>query len=449
MRRVRPVPPYVDAEGAVVRLADDRERGPAAATPAGRDRHRGRRLQLQGIEQPRRSGEHGHGVGVADVANRRYRPGQPGAPVRLHGVGPDLGQRLGLGLLHAHPARPHDHHGLAFGGQQLLLAVQADRVDPDPGPLLQQLDSPGQRPQLARSVEDHHDVWPKPGLLTSGISGRLLPLAHNGEQFGDPGSDRLRVVADQHGAVLPGLRAAVRQPAGPVPARLSRGVGEHVQPQVVRAVQGGSLRYKPTSRRTRDISGASHTNHAPSWQRDRDRCLRDAPDHLAPVLVLLGISQLHIRGQVGSPGPKHQVIGIGTTPLPQPAPRASSNGQHRGRVRKLVDPLSALSFQGYPGIVLNPDLVFPVSCGPAPSGLPALPTLAQLAANQHDRTQASNGQQVHLMQEIRHGHAQDQRHGGHEDRQRAAFRLWRRSRKLEPGATLRRQQPRRPVEVDT
>ena len=273
--------------------------------------------------------------------------------------------------------------------------------------------------------------------------------ADDGEQLGDPGGDRLRVVADQHGAVLPGVRAAVRQPARPFPARLPRGVREQVEPQVVGTVQHGRLRHEPAAGRARDIPGPATPDHAPAGQRDGDRRVRDGPDDLPPVLVLLGIGQLHARGQVGRPDPEHQVVRVGAAPLPQPAPRPGGDRTHRGRIGELSGPFGALRFQRFPGVVLDPGLVLAVGRRLPGSGLAAVPALAQLAADQHDRAQPGHRQQVHLVQEVGHGDAHDQRDRGHQERERAALSRRRRGGELEPGGALGRQQPRRPVEVET
>ena len=153
-------------------------------------------------------------IGAIDRASGRHQPGGR----RRGGRGEAVGHRL----LHPQPVRFGHDDGLAFGGQQPLVGIQADRVDPDPRAVAQELDHPGQRPEPARPVEHHHDVGPESDFLPSRFARRLLPGADDGEQFGDPGRHRLRVVPDQRGAVLPAAGPAVRQPAGPLPAVLAR-----------------------------------------------------------------------------------------------------------------------------------------------------------------------------------------------------------------------------------
>ena len=129
------------------------------------------------------------------------------------------------------------------------------------------------------------------------------------------------------------------------------------------------------------------------------------------------------------------------------AGRAWRSGQDRGGVGKLGGPFGTLRFQGLPGVALDAGLVAAVRRRPAGGRLAAVPPFPQLAAEQHDRGQARDGQQVHLVQEVGHRQAQDQRDGGHQERQRAAFNFGRRSGQLEPGLPGGRQQPRRPVEI--
>jgi hypothetical protein len=105
-------------------------------------------------------------------------------------------------LLDAQPVRPGDGDRLALGGQQPLVGVQADRVDADRRPLLSSWIDPGSD----RSLREPSKTTTMSGRNGPGRPLRwraLLPRGDEREQFGDPGRDRLRVVADQRGAVLP------------------------------------------------------------------------------------------------------------------------------------------------------------------------------------------------------------------------------------------------------
>ena len=240
----------------------------------------------------------------------------------------------------------------------------------------------------------------------------------------------------------------MRQPPYPFPAELARGVGEEVDPQVVGGVQGRGLGHQPASGGPAGVGWSGQPDHLPFWQRDGQRHLLDEWDDRPPVLVLLRVAQFDRGRQVGRPHPEQQVVRVGAAALPQAAARPGRDRQDRARVGTLLAPGGPLRVERVGDVALDARLMLGVLAFPGRGRLLAVPAFGQRAADQQHGGQARHRQQIDLVQEVGHGHAQHQRQDGHEDGQRAAFGGGRGSRQGDPGGPRRRQQPRRPVEVD-
>ncbi len=348
-------------------------------------------------------------------------------------VWPDLTDGGRHHLLHAQPVRRHDGHRLALGGQQPLVSVQADREHAHRWSLAEYLDDAGQRAQLARAVEHHHDVGPEPCLAGVHRLLCLLPVGDDREQLGDPRGHRFRVVTDEREAVLTRLRRprawpAVRQPARPLPARPARRVGEHIDLQVVGAVHGGRLRHEPAADRARRVARARDAHHAALSQRHRYRHVGDLPEDLPAVCVLLGVGQFDRGRQLGGAQAQQQVVGIGAAALPQAAPRARGDRERGARVGAVRAPGDPLRVERVPGVTLDALLVRAVLGHPLGVGLAAVLALVHVVADQHDRAQHGHGEHVDLAHEEGHRHAQEHGDNGHQHRERPALASGRRRR---------------------
>jgi DNA-binding Lrp family transcriptional regulator len=166
---------------------------------------------------------------VADVPDRRQGPGHPGAPAGIDMVRHDAADRVGHRRLDPQPVPAEHGDRLAFGRQHPLPVIQADGVDADLRSLAEQtaeqLPDPGERSQPTRAVEHHHDRRTAPDALMT-VANHPMPRADDREQFGDPGGDRLGVVAKLRDTAAARSRPAVRQPPDPLPAGPARIVRE-------------------------------------------------------------------------------------------------------------------------------------------------------------------------------------------------------------------------------
>ncbi len=493
---VRAVAPQVDAEGTVVRLTDDRHGRLTAHAPARGDVVPRRGLQLEHVEEPARGRERGVLGLAADVAQRRQRPGQPGAPGGGDEVGPHPGPAPGAGLLDAQPqfqcplggllgllgalvpgmegrktaggglrpgvARPRgdgvvaaqrlgDDEGLALAGQEALLLVQADRVHGDRRPFPQQSDDTRQRPQPTRPVPDDDDVRVGEGgtgaaavVLLEG----LLPGVEQLRQLADPGAHGLGVRPDQHVDVLAAHRAGVRQPADPVPARLCVVLGEHVELHVHRAVQHRGLRHGPPGEGLCRVAGTRDTDDAQVLQGQRDGRVLDLPGDLALVIVLLGVVEDDFGRYASGADPQEQVVGVRAPPLPQPGTGAGAEGEHRGGVGDGAAPVEPLQAQRVLGVLLDPLLGLLVLLDLLGMGLAPVLLVHEVVAEEHDRAQQSHDHVVPAPED-HHGHDRaDQREQGHQPGQRPGFVLVGRRGQPKVRLALRRPQARRPVVVE-
>ena len=316
-QRVRSVLAQVDGERPVPAVPDYRDRGPAAGVPPGRDRLRGGRLQAEQVQQPARIRQPAVLAGAAHVPDRRDGPGQQLGPGGRDVLRPDLADGRLAHLLHGQRAVGlRGGHGLALCGQQSFISVQADAVHADLASLAQDLDGAGQGPHLAGPVEDHHDVADEVGPPGVMAGERLLPGGDDGLEFGYPGRDCFRVVADQCGAILSVGGPAVRQPPGPLPVGFPAEAGEDVQLHVLRAVQRGDLGEEPPAGGLGHAAGTRDAHHGPLRQRDCRGRVGDQPGLPAAVLIGDGVGQLHPRWLVGGANPQEQVIRVGAAAFP-------------------------------------------------------------------------------------------------------------------------------------
>jgi hypothetical protein len=105
------------------------------------------------------------------------------------------------------------------------------------------------------------------------------------------------------------------------------------------------------------------------------------------VLVGGWVGQLHGGWQVGGTDAEQQVVRIGAASFPQPPPGARRDRQHSGRVRAVVPAPGPLGVQGLPGVAFDPGPPFFVFGLLAGVGLAAVPTVADVTAQQHHRAE--------------------------------------------------------------
>ena len=345
---VRAVAAQVDAERAVVGLADHGQRGPAAGArqraaiaPASAARGRARRagrldsgspapsssslmslIGAQAAGQPRRTSP------AADAASGRTAASMVG---RAH-------------LLHPQPVRAAaTATAWHSAGSSRSSASRQIAYTPTGGPSRSSWMHAGQRAQPPRAVEA------RPRCRPAGTAPRrrrtrrcaFCRSADDRQQLGDPAADRsprrcrsARRVLRRRRAGQCGSQRAHSQLV------LPGGVGEHAELHVVGAVQGRDLGHQPAAERPRRVARA---------RRRRPRRARAAGRSTGAS----GICQTTCRrcsscgrgrcsstadGRSAVPTPEQQVVGVGAAPLPQPAPRAGRDRQHRGRVGRWPPP---------------------------------------------------------------------------------------------------------------
>ena len=364
---VRAVPAQVDAERAVVGLADHRQRGPAAGAASGPRSPRGvRRLEAEHVEQPGRLRQPGAVVVVADVPDRGDRPGQPGAPAGADVVRPDLPDSVAAIICCTRSPSALGHgHRLALGGQQPLVGVQADRVHADRRALAQHLDR--RRAASAAGATRRRRPRCRSGTGPGPASGVALAPSAGSAMIASSSAIRvatdLRVVADQHGAVLPRQRAGSAAASAPTPS--SSCPAESVSTQICRSLGLCRAAVWATSQRptARGVSaGPGHADHAALGQRHGDRGVRDLPERPAcGARPGSGSVSSTADGRSAVPEPQQQVVGVGAAALPQPAPRARWRSTARrpgrgSRARRASRSASSASAR----VALDPGLVLAV-----------------------------------------------------------------------------------------
>ena len=140
--------------------------------------------------------------------------------------------------------------------------------------------------------------------------------------------------------------------------------------------------------------------------------------------------------------------GSRAAPLPQPAARPGRDGQHRGRVgaagaagRRARRPARRCASAS---IRARCSRYAAIRAG---VGLAAVLAVGEVVPDHRHRAQRAHGQHVDLVQEHGHQDAQDHRDDRHQDGQRPPLLPARRRGQRELRLPGRRQQPRRPVEV--
>ena len=103
-------------------------------------------------------------------------------------------------------------------------------------------------------------MWLRTAPCLPALTERLVTRVDGREQLGDPRGYRLRVVADQRGAVPAGRRH--RQPADPLPARPARRVGEHEIRRSFGLCRVGGLGHEPATDGARRFTRAGDADHA-------------------------------------------------------------------------------------------------------------------------------------------------------------------------------------------
>ena len=400
----------------------------------------GGRVEVDQLEQPRRRRDARGLLLGGGVAQRGDRPGHGLAPGRLDEVGHDVGGVLRRGLLDPDPSGLADHDRPALLGQLADLVVEAEHPHPDAGAAAEQVDHGRQRAQPAGPVEDHEHVRDRAHLVAHQLGAGVDQRG----QLGQPAADRVLLGAEQDGV---GVDPGVRQPPDPAPPGLAVLVAEDRHPDVTRAVQQGDLRHQPVCERLTGVVLAGETDHAEPGQVEPGRHPGEAARRRG--LRGLGAALLHGHGgrQVGQPDPHAQVVGVGGPAFPQPRPGADRLAEQGRGVGAGLPALGPLGLQGAVHALGDRGQLLVVLLLPGQQVLAARPPVADEVGDRHQRGEQRE-QQVPGTEEQRHRHREQHRREHHHPRHRPLADLGHRVGEVERPLALRRQQPRRTVEVD-
>ncbi len=349
-----------------------------------------------------------------------------------------LGLRLG-----------HDER-LALARQEPLLGVEAEGVHRDGRPLAQQPYDTGQRPQPTRTVPDDHDVRvAERGALAPVLLCGLLPGVEDLRQLTDPGADGLGVGADEDVDVLAARGPGMRQPPHPLPTVLRGLLAEDVELHVHGTVQRGGLGDGPTPHGTGGIPGPRHTDDAQPAQIERDGRVLDLPGDLTLVVVLLGVVEDDLGGELAGPDAEQEMVAVGTAPLPEPGTRPGAEGEHDGRIGNGLPSVVPLGDQRVLGVLLDAGLLLLVLLDLLRVRLTAVLLVVVVVREEQDRAEARHDQVVPALEDQHGDHGTDERRERHQPGQRPGLVLTGRGRQPEAGLPLGGPQSRGPVVVET
>jgi hypothetical protein len=213
-------------------------------------------------------------------------------------------------------------------------------------------------------------------------------------------------------------------------------------------VQRGELPGQPGADLLRRTTGTGHTEYADRNQRHGRRHVGGRPGPLPHVRVHVLVLDHHLAGQIADADAKLQPVRVGRPALPQPCPRSGREQQHGRRVRHVPAPGVALGNQRAAGVPLDPGLAFLVLRQLLAVRRLALALALEVLADVHQRRQQAEEQHAGLLHERRQRDRADHRQQHDQQREGRLLRLLRLRRQREVGEPRRRQQSRRPVEVD-
>jgi hypothetical protein len=151
---VRTIDAEIDRERAVEGFADHRDGAARRQQPSRLDGVGSRRIQVQHLEQAARVRDRTVLELRAGVPDRRDTACHPVEPVVAYQVGTDGAQHVDPLLADGQPRRLGDDHRRALLGEQPLVGVDADAVDPDGGTLREQPHQSGHAAQPSGPIDD-------------------------------------------------------------------------------------------------------------------------------------------------------------------------------------------------------------------------------------------------------------------------------------------------------
>ena len=386
-QRVRPVDAEVDREGAVEGFADHGHRAARRQQPAGLDRVGRRRIQAQHVEQTARVRDRTVIEFGAGIPDGRDAPRHPVEPVVVDEVGTDAAQHVDALLADGQPVRLGDDHRRALLGQQPFVGVDADAVDPDRRPLLQQAHQARHAAQAARAVDHDDDLGAGPegsGRPSRGAV-RVAPRVELRDQFGDPTGGARRRHAERRQGVLPGGGAHVGEPRHPAPGVLTCRVAQQIQLHVARALQHRDLRGSPLREATGSIAEARDPDDAAFAELESRGHVAGIPGDRALVLQLLGVVEGDTGRLGGGADAQPEVVGVVLTSLPQPRERAGRDLAQLGRIGGGVQQPGAFGDERLLRLGLDDGLVIPVLGELLAVRFLAATLVEEIVRHEHDR----------------------------------------------------------------
>ena len=213
-------------------------------------------------------------------------------------------------------------------------------------------------------------------------------------------------------------------------------------------MQDRGLGHQPRREAPRGRTGSGEAEHPALGQGHGHGDVMGRPGLLASVLGLLRVGQHDLGGEVGGTDTEQEVVRVVPPPFPQPAAGTDRGQQHRRRVRAVVPAGVTFHDEGVGGVLLDVGLALAVLLQAlAVGGLPPL-LLGPVVEDQRQGPTEGEQQEEPSLGEVGHGDAEDHRQDDHGDLERTSIRVARHGGQTEAGRAHRRQQSRRPVEVE-
>ena len=296
--------------------------GGPAVLPAHRHGLRGRRVEVDLLQQPGRPGD-ARGLvlrgGVAQRGDARARRSRTRAPRPGRGRSRRCRRRRSRrsGRCRRSQATTARH---SSGSWRTSRSTQTT-CTPTAGPRRSRSTTAGS----ARSRRAPSSTTSTSGVgRTRSVAGLLPGLDHRAE-LGQPPAHRLLLGAEQRVHVA--LGAGVRQPPDPVPVRLAGGVAEHHDPDVARRVQQRGLGHQPARQRPGGVLVAGDADHPELGEVHPGRHVVEGARRCRLVGLVAALLHAHGGRQRGQPDPQPQVVGVAGPALPEP--RAGADRRHQ------------------------------------------------------------------------------------------------------------------------
>ncbi len=225
----------------------------------------------------------------------------------------------------------------------------------------------------------------------------------------------------------------MRQPADPVPLGLGGVLAQYVELHVHGAVQRGGLRDGPPPQRPGGVPGPRDADDTEAAQGEGDGSVLDLPGDLPAVVVLLGVVEHDLGGQLPRAHPQQQMVPVRPPPLPQPRPGPRPHRQHDRRIGNGMPPVVPLGDERVLRVLLDPLLLLLVLLDLLGVGLAPVLLVVEVVGEEQNGTESRHDQVVPAPED-RHGHDRaDDRRERHQPGQRPGFVLAGRRRQPEVG----------------